>query len=296
MDIMTRVQGTRKLLSIGFLPVFCLLCSLNTENRASASLVQYKIADTFSTSGFSASWLHAATGALNKIDGTEENGARRSGKLSSRISGSLEGDLNGTILSDISGNVTGMLKQLSGYLNTALGTSFGMNDTFDLKLGKQSRPGDAGMGAMQFETSGPGEYTGGFLDFDLVVEGVSALTGTFFFKPQAESGNAALSPNRGTSSEFTLWGANWMHDAGPVDGGAEADWGTFLTSLGYTGGDVLRTALDSGNNGEGDATIIAASLGIDLYVSIVPEAASVMTWLMLSGLGCAYACRQRRAI
>ena len=52
------------------------------------------------------------------------------------------------------------------------------------------------------------------MDFSLMVGGstTSVLDGTFFFKPQAESGSDALSPNRGTSYNFSLWGWDWMHD------------------------------------------------------------------------------------
>ncbi len=210
----------------------------------------------------------------------------RDGDLSSRIAGSLSGDLNGNVLNDISGSVAGELKQLSLYLNEQFSTSYGMSTPFVLQLGASAAPG--GSGALQFETdgAGSGQYTGGYMDFALFVdnEATSLLSGTLFFKPQAEMGSATLSPNRGTSDEFTLLGMNWMHDGDPVNGGVEPDWTSFLSGLGYDGPQVLRTP-------SGDAQGIAATLGVDLYVVRQggpntlqnPEPAALVIWGLLAG-------------
>jgi len=251
-----------------------------------AAIQTYQIQNTFSTSGFSASWLHSGESALK---GSSMNGARMTGVTSSRITGILQGDLVNNQLKQISGSVSGQLMQLSSYLNSTLTltNSLSMSDSFELKLGSSA----GGAGALQFKSPGtnPGEYTGGYLDFSLLVPGKatgSILDGTFFFKPQAESGNAPLSPNRGDANEFTLWGNNWMHDGGPASGSNPSnfsDWNTFLATLGYSGGTVLR------DGGDG----LDASLGIDFYVVNdqpldpppggpgVPEPASMFVWSMI---------------
>lgn len=252
---------------------------------ASASIhVTYNVLPKFTTDGFTASWLHSATSG--PPHGSEENGALLEGAMSSRIAGTLEGDLLGNVLSNASGSVSGKLKQLSSYLNVAFGTSFTTYTPFELKLGGQAVGSD---GALAFETNGAGtgQFTGGFLDFSLFVDGntTSLIDGTFFFKPQAESGNAALSPNRGTNSTFTLWGWNWMHDGPPVVGtGPEPIWATFLSGLGYTGPAVLRTPSDGGPQ-------LLNPLGIAMYVADPdppaleglhnPEPAALVTWSLL---------------
>jgi hypothetical protein len=253
---------------------------------ATASIQTYDILEKFDTSGLSASWLYDATGTVN---GSDENGSLLSGPKSSCISGSLEGDLSGNTLLDISGSVTGMVKQMSGYLNSVFQTSFSPSTAFELQLGKLSTGGD---GALKFETDGAstGQFTGGFLDFSLYVDGAatSLIDGTFFFKPQAETGSDKLSPNRGTSSEFTLWGWNWMHDGLPVDGRDEPDWNEFLSGsmgLGYDGPDVSRT-LPNGAPGVGFPLGIALyALNADATSSAPlhnPEPGTVLIWGVLS--------------
>jgi hypothetical protein len=234
------------------------VCALGLNASARASVhVTYNILPEFSTDGFSASWMHSAESSPNGT-GTPGNDALLNGARSSAILGGLEGDLSGNVLSNVSGSVSGTLKQLSFYLNSVFGQSYSTDTSLELKLGAAN----GGSGALQFETngSGTGQFTGGFLDFSLFVGGslTSLLDGTFFFKPQAESGSAVLSPNRGTSEEFTLWGWNWMHDGNPVDGGTEPNWSSFLGALGYSGPEVLRTP-DSGPP-------LQSPLGIALYV------------------------------
>ncbi len=269
-----------------------------------AAIQHYQIKDTFSTSGFSASWLHSGESALK---GTVANGARMNGRTTSRITGVLQGDLVNNQLQQISGSITGNLMQLSSYLNSTLtpANPLSMSDSFELKLGSSSSV-VGGTGALQFKSPGanPGEYTGGFFDFSLFVPGKAAgsiLDGTFFFKPQAESGNAPLSPNRGDANEFTLWGNNWMHDGGPASGSNLSnftDWVAFLTSLGHPnpGSAVL---LDGG-------TGLLAALGIDIYVlndqpldpppggSDVPEPTSMFVWSMIVACSANFARKAKR--
>jgi hypothetical protein len=264
---------------------------LNAPARASVH-VTYDILQEFSTDGFTASWLHSAESIEN---GTPENGALLNGARSSRISGSLEGNLSGSVLSGVSGSVSGKLKQLSTYLNSVFGSSYTTYTPFELRLGVSAGGGD---GALKFETNGAGtgQFTGGYLDFSLLVDGTatSLLDGTFFFKPQAESGSAVLSPNRGTSSEFTLWGWNWMHDGDPVDGALAPDWADFLGALGYSGPAVLRTP-DSGPG-------LQSPVGIALYVvdpatsapdgAHSPEPTAFVIWFLIAAGAIVY-CRSR---
>jgi hypothetical protein len=264
--------------------LFALAFALVLINRALASVqpthVTYDVLPEFAADAFSASWLHGATGG--PPHGSPENGALLNGPTTSRISGNLEGDLLGNILTNATGSISGSLKQLASYLNNTYGTSYTTSTPFELKLGGSA---NGGAGALAFETngSGTGQFTGGFLDFSLFVGGsvTSLLDGTFFFKPQAESGSAALSPNRGTSAEFTLWGWNWMHDGAPVDGGAEPGWESFLSSLGYSGPMIERTPLDG--------PALESPLGVALYVADAdppslganPEPTAALVWGLL---------------
>jgi hypothetical protein len=250
------------------------------QATASASVhTYYEVQQQDSIDGFSASWLHAATSGLN---GSPENGALLNGAISSRLAGSFEGDLSGNVLSNISGSVNGRLKQLASYLNGKFPTSLSTSDQFELRLGGLA---DGGKGALAFETNGAGtgEFTGGFMDFSLFVDGnaASLLDGTFFFKPQAESGSDKLSPNRGTSYTSSLWGFNWMHDGAPVDGGPTPDWTSFLSNLGYTGPTVLRTPA------AGPA--LESPLGIALdFVDpppSAPEPTGIIVWGLLAAIG-----------
>jgi hypothetical protein len=254
----------------------------------SASVHTYNVGDLANPDGdeiFSASWLHDASGARNVSSGTEENGAYRSGKLSDAVSGSLYGDLNGGVLSGIGGTLTGNLSKLLKHLDPAL-----KNQEFTLKLGASI--GSSNTGALQFNTngSGPGEFTGGFIDYLLEVASVPgfSLAGTFFFKPQAETGSTDLSPNRGDSSAFTLWGYNWMHDSGPIDGTpASVNWQSFLSGLGYTG-DVSRSS-------------VGQTLGIALFASDpeppigshAPEPTTFLVWCGLAMVGVGLSRRPR---
>jgi hypothetical protein len=259
-------------------PALALVLAFQAATSASVH-TYYDVQQQDSIDGFSASWLHAATSGLN---GSAENGALLNGAISSRLSGSFEGDLSGDILSNISGSVNGRLKQLASYLNGTLGTDFSTSDAFELRLGESA---NGGKGALAFETNGAGtgEFSGGFLDFSLYVagSGASLLNGTFFFKPQAESGSEMLSPNRGTNFASTLWGFNWMHDGAPVSGGPTPDWTTFLSGLGYTGPTVLRTP----ESGPG----LEAPLGIALYVvdppAPAPEPMGIVVWGLLAAMG-----------
>lgn len=273
--------GTRMLILRAhvFRGLMGLAVALAATSAALASIqVTYDIVPTFATDGFSASWLHGATGGPPR--GSPENGALLNGPTSSRITGTLAGDLSGNILSNASGSVSGKLKHFSNHLNDTLGTNYTTYTPFELKLGGAA---NGGAGALAFETdgAGTGQFTGGYLDFSLFVGGsaTSLLDGTFFFKPQAESGSATLSPNRGTSSDFTLWGWNWMHDGAPVDGGDEPVWSSFLSGLGYTGDTVMRSQLDS-------------PLGIAMYVVDAdapapeglqsPEPATFVVWGLIA--------------
>jgi hypothetical protein len=265
------------------------LIAASIASSVSASVhTTYDVLQNFSADGFSASWLYGATGTPN---GSADNGALLSGPTTSRISGTLVGDLTGNVLSNVSGSVSGRLKELAGYLNSTLGTNFSTYTPFQLLLGGTS---NGGYGAFKFETNGAGtgEFTGGYLDFSLLVGGstASVLDGTFFFKPQAESGSDALSPNRGTSYNFSLWGWDWMHDGAPVDGATAPDWNSFLSSLGYTGDPVYRTPPD------GSAALLAP-LGVAMYLvdppASTPEPTAIVIWGLLAMVATTFSRRQR---
>ena len=217
----------------------------------------YNVLPTFETDGFSASWLHAATSALN---GSSENGALLNGDTSSRIAGSLEGDLSGNTLSNISGSVSGLLKQLAGDLNSAFGTSFSTSTTFELALGGSSNGGHGWRWRSKPTGRGPENSRADtwitVCTWREVRRACLMVRSSSNHRPNRV---AALSPNRGNSYNFSLWGWDWMHDGAPVDGSAAPDWTAFLSSLGYTGDTVYRTAPEGG-------TAATVPLGIAMYV------------------------------
>ncbi len=167
-------------------------------------------------------------------------------------------------------------------------------------------------GGMQFETAGTGtgEFTGGWFDYELLIDDlatdsvgfVSVTKGTFYIKPQAETGGShPLEPNRGDSGEWTAWGNNWAHDGAPYGSprgervGSWSDW-DFLKALGHpvdSDGDLRLTKRRNVDHG--------IQLGIDLYAVMesepgdtptVPEPVAAVIW---SGfLTIALACRRSR--
>lgn len=230
---------------------------------------------------FSASWLHDASGARNVTSGTPENGAYRSGK----VSGSIAGNLHGTV---VDGKLMGIGGILSGNLSHLLkGIDDGLkNQSFTLKLG--TTIGALSTGALKFNTdgTGPGGFTGGFIDYLLEVPGIPdfSLSGTFFFKPQAETGNSLLSPNRGSAEAFTLWGYNWMHDSGPINSNdPAASWDFLSAELGYDRASVNRVPFDAEHN-------TGHTLGIALFAggqqavenAAQPEPTALLIWGGLS--------------
>lgn len=277
---------------IGKSHVVAIVLSLIAFGASQVDASVYTVGDLPPIGGddfFSASWLHDASGARNVSSGTEANGAYRSGKISGAITGSLYGNAVDGRLSGIGGTLNGNLSNLLKNLNADL-----RNQNFVLRLGADIDSSHTG--ALKFNADGnggPGAFTGGYIDYLLEVPGVPSfsLSGTFFFKPQAETGSSSLSPNRGDSSAFTLWGYNWMHDSGPIDGSAATvDWLSFLGDLGYTGGLVNRSSyLDGGH-----------SLGIALFASgqqphtaAQPEPTTYLVWCGLSMIALAVSSRAR---
>lgn len=272
--------------------------ALSSASNAVASVhVTYNVGELSSAqsgdSNFSASWLHDASMGLVTDNGSTENGAYRTGRISDLVSGSIEGDLEGNVLSEIRGSVGGKLSSLHSEFG-----SFTSMDQFVVRLGQDA--GSGRTGALKFETNGvgTGQFSGGFIDFALDVgSSLDLVTGTFFFKPQSETGSSALSPNRGNSTTFTLWGFNWMHDSDPVGSDAiPPDWLTFLGDLGYDRGEVLRQAPSGGE------MLLAQTLGIALYVNdpdpplayaANPEPSTFLVWGVLAMIGVGYGRRNR---
>lgn len=263
----------------------CFTIVLISNASCEAAIQTYEVRDIYSSSvaEFSASWLHSADASVN---GTVENGARRNGLTSSRLTGSLQADLSGNVLSDVTGVVQGNLGQLASSLNAQLGLGLLPQDAFELRLGGAA----GGSGAIQLLSAD--EFTGGYLDYSLYVGSVgdTVASGTFFYKPQAELGNALLDPNRGDANAFTLWGNNWMHDGSPVAGSNEpdfTDWQSFLSPLGYTGGNVLRSA------GGLDAELGTSFYLVNQNQLANPEPTALVVWSLL-GISCS-AYRRRRS-
>lgn len=246
---------------------------------------------------FVASWLHDASASASagaSVYGPGDNRAYRTGKTSSALSGSFEGDFDasGNILSNIRGTLSGTTKLLLNSFNS--GNDF---KNFVLKLGQQAGSGKDGK--LAFETVGTREYTGGFIDYVLAVDVnddnvfVDVLSGTFFFKPQAENSNSLLSPNRGTISAFMLWGYNYMHDSDAF-GGGNASWTDLFALLGGYANDVTRPDIVDDPNGD-------QTLGISLYVTSDytgnagqnPEPTALIIWGMLAMIGACVCGRNR---
>jgi hypothetical protein len=240
---------------------------------------------------FSASWLHDASGAQIVGDQPSDNGAYRSGKTSGGITGSLFGDLVDGKLTGIGGTLTGNLSHLLKKIDANL-----KNQAFTLQLGESIDASHTGALMFQTNGAGPGEFTGGFIDYLLEVPGVPtfSLAGTFFFKPQAETGSTALSPNRGDGSAFTLWGYNWMHDSAPIAGDPPAaDWLSFLGELGYEGtSQVTRPEIVDGGQTLGIALFATANQPVQ--TSHNPEPTALLVWggLAMLAIGTGRSTRQ----
>ncbi len=268
-----------------------------TTSQAQAS-ISLDVIPHFNAGAFSASWLHSGTvragQGTDRYLGTDANGPRKSGQVSNRLSGGLNGDWNG-----FSKQLTGITGEISSNISNI--RHYGaFTDHANSLAGISSITGDDLLkivihdGGLALETTGPGEFTGGWLNYEILVDDlenadgfVSVTEGNFFFKPQAEArGSDLLSPNRGTINEFTVWGNNWNHDglaAGSFTDAnqgdaADSDW-DFLSGLGYTGGFTNRADTHQG-----------IDLGIDLFVASqqfvppVPEPASMMVWGSLIGM------------
>jgi hypothetical protein len=259
-----------------------------------ASVHTYNVGDLVDADDntkFTASWLHDASMGSS---GASPNRAYRSGYLSERIQGSLSGDFNeiDNTLKDIGGTLTGTLGMLPA-------DAFVGDEAFELRLGRTV--GGTSTGALKFNTSGTGvgDFTGGFIDYDLRVNDTSVLAGTFFFKPQAETGSSALSPNRGDAQAFTLWGYNYMHSSGPVGsgpvgsgpvgGGADTvDWLEFLQDLGYAG----ESLVNRGDSNLGIA-LFASDPEPPIHNSANPEPTTLIVWGGLAMIGLGYGRRIR---
>jgi hypothetical protein len=253
------------------------LAAISASGALASVQVSYDILKEYPTSGMSASWVHSAT-----LGGPDANDAYFNGLMSGRVAGSLTGLLDGDKLTDISGTVGGKLKQLSGYF---LPGTYSMGDVFNLKLGEAAGAGKSGK--LQFVSNGDGEFVGGWMDFSLEVSGSILKSGTLFFKPQAENSSPTLSPNRGDSAAFTLWGLNWTHESLPaVVDDTLPDYSKFLSDL------------DQSNsvNRPGEFE----TLGIALYLSNSkaqyhgnPEPTTLVIWGMLAMVGAACSRRER---
>lgn len=241
---------------------------------------------------FIASSLHDASSSPSagaSVFGPSDNRAYRTGDTSSPLTGSFFGDVDQVLnqVTNIRGTLNGKTQMLLDDFDN--GTNF---KDFRLKIGEEAGAGKTGK--LAFETAGAGQkqYTGGYIDYVLAVavngvDFVDVLSGAFFFKPQAENSLSELSPNRGTISQFTLWGYNYMHDSFAFDG-VSADWATFLNSLGYAA-NVTRPDIDDNPENQ--------TLGISLYVTSaeghMPEPTALLIWGMLTMVGACISHRTR---
>lgn len=273
-------------------------CASTTTASVQFNVGKYKLNE--SPVPFVASWLHDASSSPSagaSVFGPEDNRAFRTGNTSSALGGSFEGDFDstGNVVTNIRGTLSGTTKMLLNSFDSS--NNF---QSFILKLGQDAGAGKSGK--LAFETVGTREYTGGYIDYAIAVaingvDYVDVLTGTFFFKPQGENSNSLLSPNRGTVSEFMLWGYNYMHDSYAYSG-ATADWASFFSTLGYTN-NVTRPAIvgDSGST----APPTNQTLGVSLYVTSGipgssgnnPEPTALIIWAMLTMVGACLSGRVR---
>lgn len=243
---------------------------------------------------FVASWLHDASSSPSvgaSVYGPDDNRAYRTGDTSSPLVGSFSGDFDASqnLVTNIRGSLSGKTQLLLDSFDSSKNFQ-----SFKLKLGQEAGAGKNGTLVFETEGSPGGQYTGGFVDYVLAVatngvDYVDVLAGTFFFKPQGENSSSLLSPNRGTVSQFTLWGYNYMHDSYAYDGG-NVDWTTFLASLGYSG-NVSRPDIV----GDPSAAPTNQTLGISLYVTSahMPEPTALVVWSLLTMVGVCVSGRDR---
>lgn len=150
---------------------------------AFAGPIVYDIKDG-SSGGFTASWLHAATGAAS-------GGYWKSGDKAS-ISGEI-------IINWDTGEASGSVS----------------TDATDTNFGQGS--GDWELKIIGGKTEGVGIFAGGddllvSLDYDLFLGGSTTAydSGTFYFAERSFTGDV----NSATNSEIYLWGNNWLNSAG----------------------------------------------------------------------------------
>ncbi len=152
---------------------------------ALAAPITYDITDG-SSGGFTASWLHAGTGAQSA--GFYMNGNKAS------ISGSITIDW-------ATGAASGSLST-----DTPSDTNFGQGSgswVVDILGGSVADIG----------TFNNGDSLLLSLDYLLSVDGVASSTGTFYFADSTFTGDV----NSATNSEIYLWGNNWFNQNGTAD-------------------------------------------------------------------------------
>lgn len=160
----------------------CLLMAAFVPGIALAGPISYDIGNG-SSGGFSASWLHAATGAHS--GGFYMNGDKASieGEITidwstGAASGSLFTDESDTDFGEGSGSAAGWILDITG--GTTTGGTFA--NGADLLIA---------------------------LDYSLShADGSNTTTGTFYFADHPFAGDA----NSASPSEIYLWGNNWFND------------------------------------------------------------------------------------
>ena len=185
-----------------------------------------------SQGGFRFSVLHTANG------GSDLDAYAMSGSTSSGLAGSLVGDYNGVdTITTVSGSLTGTVfsSGLRNRINAWTAGSYSTSDSIVLDV--------TDGGFIDF-----GATAGGYLDYELYVDGDLVHDGVLFFYPTTHVGGTNPSANDMTigsgGREFSMWGNNFKNQA--------VDWDATMLALGkpiefgdtWTGRDQLRLGID----------------------------------------------------
>ena len=180
------MRMAKGVLSFGFVVAMAMMATTAQADPISM------IVQNGSQSGFRFSVIHTANSASSTSFGA-------GGSTSTGLNGTLAGAYNG------SDTITGLSGSLLGFVGSAgLASELGVATTDSLEF----KVTDGGL----FD-SGP--FAGGYIDYELIIDGATEDTGTYFFYPRRFTNVATPQPyandlriGNPAGRDFSLWGNN----------------------------------------------------------------------------------------